>query len=96
MAEKSKAKPGTRPDDDVARDIRQCMKLDSDVPDERISVEVHNGLATLKGNVDESFQKEAAEADTKKVKGVRGVTNLIKCNLRSREYEHGKCRELRS
>jgi osmotically-inducible protein OsmY len=77
MAAKSKGKPGIRPDDDVARDIRQCMKLDSDVPDERIRVEVHNGLATLNGNVDESFQKEAAEADAKKVKGVQGVANRI-------------------
>jgi len=77
MAEKSKATPSTWSDDDLARDIRHCLKLDSDVPDERIRVEVHDRLATLTGNVDESFQREAAEADAKKVKGVRDVANRI-------------------
>ena len=77
MPAKRKIKQGGRLDEDIARDIRQCMKLDSDVPDERIHVEVDHGLATLTGNVDESFQREAAEADAKKVKGVRDVTNRI-------------------
>jgi osmotically-inducible protein OsmY len=69
--------PG-RPDDDIAQDIRQALKLDNDVPDERISVQVHNGVATLEGNVDSSLQKEAAAADAKKVRGVRTVMNQIK------------------
>jgi osmotically-inducible protein OsmY len=67
-----------RLDDDIARDIRQALKLDSDVPDERISVQVHSGIATLDGNVDSSLQKEAAAADAKKVNGVHGVVNQIK------------------
>lgn len=67
-----------RPDDDIARDIRQALKLDSDVPDERISVQVHSGIATLEGNVDSSLQKEAAAADAKKVSGVHSVVNQIK------------------
>jgi osmotically-inducible protein OsmY len=77
MATKTKAKHDARPDDQIALDIRRAMKLDSDVPDERIRVEVHNGLTTLEGSVDRSFQKEAAEDDAIKVKGVRGVTNRI-------------------
>ncbi len=55
------------------------MKLSSDV-DVRgggIEVEVHNGVATLKGKVDSEKRKERAEKLTKKVKGVTGVDNQI-------------------
>ena len=76
MTTKRKAEDA-RLDGEIARDIRHAMKLDNDVPDERIRVEVHHGLATLEGSVDRSFQKEAATDDATKVKGVRGVTNRI-------------------
>lgn len=77
MPATSKTKHDVRSDDDIAQDIRQALKLDSDVPDERISVEVRNGMVTLDGNVDESLQKEAATADAKKVSGVSSVDNRI-------------------
>jgi osmotically-inducible protein OsmY len=77
MATKGTAKHGARSDDEIARDIRHAMKFDTDVPDERIRVEVRNGFATLEGSVDRSLQKEAAQDDANKVKGVRGVTNRI-------------------
>jgi peptidoglycan/xylan/chitin deacetylase (PgdA/CDA1 family) len=69
MPATTKIKHAGRLDDDTARDIRQALKLDSDAPDERISVQVHSGIATLDGNVDSSLQKEAAAADAKKVNG---------------------------
>ncbi len=77
MTTKSKSQSDARPDAAIASDIRQALKLDSDVPDERITVQVDAGLVTLEGNVDASLQKEAAEADALKVKGVGGVTNRI-------------------
>ena len=77
MTTKSRIKQGALQDEDIARYIRQALKLDSDVPDERITVQVHNGLATLEGNVSATLQKEAAEADARKVRGVLDVTNLI-------------------
>jgi len=64
-------------DSDIARNIRQALKLDNDVPDEQISVEVSHGLATLEGIVETNLQKEAAEADVRRVKGVRDVMNRI-------------------
>jgi osmotically-inducible protein OsmY len=76
MPAKGKTKRG-RLDDDVARDIRQALKLDSDVPDERIRVQVHNGVATLEGNVEANLQKATAESDTRKVKGVVDIVNRI-------------------
>jgi osmotically-inducible protein OsmY len=77
MPAKGKTKRGGRLDDDVARDIRQALKLDSDVPDERIRVQVHNGVATLEGNVEANLQKATAESDTRKVKGVVDIVNRI-------------------
>ena len=77
MPAKGKTKHGARLDDDIARDIRQALKLDSDVPDERIRVQVHNGLATLEGNVEANLQKFTAESDARKVKGVVDVVNRI-------------------
>lgn len=61
----------------IAAAIQQRFKLDSDVPDERITIHVHQGLVTLYGTVDARLQKEAAESGAHKVKGVRGVTNRI-------------------
>jgi osmotically-inducible protein OsmY len=77
METKSKAKHSGRLDDDIARDIRQAMKLDNDIPDGRIRVDVQDGRVTLEGNVDTLFQREAAEADAKKVKGTHSVANRI-------------------
>ncbi len=78
MPATARVKHAGRPDEDIAHDIRQALKLDSDIPDERISVQVHSGIATLEGNVDSRLQKEVAAADAKKVNGVRDVINQIK------------------
>jgi osmotically-inducible protein OsmY len=77
MPTRKKAVIRSRPDDEIVHDIRQALRLDSDVPDERITVRVQKGLATLEGKVESRLHKEAAETDARKVKGVRGITNLI-------------------
>jgi len=77
MTRKDKTMRSGQLDSDIARNIRQALKLDNDVPDEQISVEVSHGLATLEGIVETNLQKEAAEADVRRVKGVRDVMNRI-------------------
>jgi len=77
MTRKDKTTRSGQLDSDIARNIRQALKLDNDVPDEQISVEVSHGLATLEGIVETNLQKEAAEADVRRVKGVRDVMNRI-------------------
>ncbi|HVW07179.1 MAG TPA: BON domain-containing protein [Bryobacteraceae bacterium] len=66
-----------RPDDDIAREIRHAFKLDNDVPDERIRVQVESGAVTLNGTVDSMVQKETAEALARRSHGVLGVINKI-------------------
>jgi osmotically-inducible protein OsmY len=77
MTRKDKTTRSAQLDSDIARNIRQALKLDNDVPDEHIRVEVSHGLATLEGTVETDLQKEAAEADARRVKGVRDVMNRI-------------------
>jgi len=57
MTRKDKTMRSGQLDSDIARNIRQALKLDNDVPDERISVEVSHGLATLEGIVNESSER---------------------------------------
>jgi len=66
-----------RGDAEIARDIIHAMKADFEVPDDRIRVRVTNGAVTVEGTVERDSQKDAAESCARKVKGVRGITNII-------------------
>jgi osmotically-inducible protein OsmY len=66
-----------RSDADIGEAALHSLRWDVDVPDQRITVEVENGLVTLKGEVDWYFQRAAAEANVRKLTGVVGVSNLI-------------------
>jgi osmotically-inducible protein OsmY len=64
--------------DDTIRD--QVMVKLADDPETGgmpISVDVHQGVAILKGKVRNDRQKAKAEKVAKKVKGVTGVTNQL-------------------
>jgi len=74
---KSKAVHALRTDDEIALSIRQALKLDNDVPDEGITIQVRDGLATLEGSVENDLQRQTAEADVRRVRGVRDVINRI-------------------
>jgi len=64
-----------RCDADIVDDIRCALELDYKVPDEWLSVRVIDGIATLAGNVDWSYQRDAAEDDAAMILGVRGLVN---------------------
>jgi osmotically-inducible protein OsmY len=66
-----------RSDADIAEAALHSLRWDVDVPDQRITVEVENGVVTLKGNVDWYFQRAAAEDNVRKLTGVVGVSNFI-------------------
>ena len=66
-----------RSDADIGEAALHSLRWDVDVPDQRITVEVENGLVTLKGEVDWYFQRAAAEANVRKLTGVVGVSNFI-------------------
>jgi osmotically-inducible protein OsmY len=64
-------------DDEIAGRAVKMLRWDAVVPDERIKVEVEGGIVTLTGTVPWQYQKLEAEADIRKLTGVRGVVNSI-------------------
>lgn len=64
-------------DTEIAQKALQVLSWDIEVPTNKVTVTVENGWVTLTGTVDWYFQRSAAEADVRKLKGVIGVTNNI-------------------
>ena len=71
-----------RPDPDLAHAAVDALKWNVLVPDDRIRVKVSNGWLTLEGEVDWYYQKEEAERAVRKLRGVKGVTNLVTVAVR--------------
>lgn len=72
--------PGTdeRPDPDIARDAVTAIKNRLPYSSENLKVVVKNGWITLEGSVEWNYQRESAESAVRWVKGVKGVSNLIR------------------
>jgi osmotically-inducible protein OsmY len=64
--------------DDTIRDqVMVRLADDPEIGGMPIDVDVHQGVATLKGKVRNDKQKSKAEKVARKVKGVTGVTNQL-------------------
>ena len=66
-----------RPDPDIARDAVAALKAELPISYDKIKVIVKDGWITLEGAVEWQYQKTTAENAVRKVKGVKGVTNLV-------------------
>jgi osmotically-inducible protein OsmY len=66
-----------RPDPDIARDAVQAIKSQLPISSENIKVIVKNGWVTLEGEVEWQYQRDTAEKAVRRIKGVKGVSNLI-------------------
>lgn len=69
---------GKNSDDDIAKRAVQSLDWDVSVPNDKVKVKVEKGWVTLSGEVDWYFQRSAAEADVRKLQGVKGVSDEIK------------------
>jgi osmotically-inducible protein OsmY len=65
-----------RDDSDIAESIARALRSHVSVPD-TVDAEVRHGFVTLRGEVDWSYQREAAERVARTTLGVKGVSNLI-------------------
>jgi len=72
-----------RSDDRIREDINEQLTRHPDIDASDIEVEVHNGEATLKGNVEHRSVKRQAEDVAEQVSGVRQVHNQLRV-----EYQH--------
>jgi osmotically-inducible protein OsmY len=64
-------------DTDIAQKALQVLSWDMEVPANKVTVKVEAGWVTLTGALDWYFQRNAAEADVRKLNGVMGVINNI-------------------
>jgi osmotically-inducible protein OsmY len=64
-------------DEDIAASVVRALKWDALIPADKIDVTVSKGWVTLKGDVEWQYQKEDAERVIRRIKGVKGVTNLL-------------------
>lgn len=79
VANKLGVEAGGREHDDtrVARMIRHAFGWNTAIPAERIDTIVRCGVVTMRGSVDHSYQREAAEATAAAVPGVMSVKDQI-------------------
>jgi osmotically-inducible protein OsmY len=76
-----------RPDPDIARDAVAFLKSQLPISSERIKVVVKNGWVTLEGQVEWQYQKNSAENAVRRIKGVKGVSNMILLKPRAEPSE---------
>jgi osmotically-inducible protein OsmY len=76
--------PGSdeRPDPEIARDAISAIKAQLPVSWRDIKVIVKNGWVTLEGEVEWNYQRERAETAMRYLRGVKGVSNLVKLKPR--------------
>ncbi|MEU4568098.1 BON domain-containing protein [Micromonospora sp. NPDC023956] len=73
---------GERTDAEVALAAVRALEWDSYVPAERFDVTVADGWVLLRGQVEFGFQRRAAERELRRLRGVRGITNLVRVSPR--------------
>jgi osmotically-inducible protein OsmY len=66
-----------RPDPDIARDAVAALKSELPISHDKIKVIVKDGWITLEGTAEWQYQKTTAEKAVRKIKGAKGVTNVI-------------------
>jgi osmotically-inducible protein OsmY len=76
-----------RPDPDIARDAVAAIKSQLPISSEHIKVVVKNGWVTLEGQVEWQYQRQTAENAVRRLKGVKGVSNLIQLKPQAQPSE---------
>ena len=71
-----------RPDPEIARDAVEEIQKNLPYSSDHIRVVVRDGWVTLEGSVEWNYQRERAEQVVRRVRGVKGVTNLIELQPR--------------
>jgi osmotically-inducible protein OsmY len=66
-----------RADPEIARDVAREIKLFLPLAADDIKATVRSGWVTLEGQVEWNFQSQRAEQAVRRVRGVKGVSNLI-------------------
>jgi osmotically-inducible protein OsmY len=73
-----------RPDPDIARDAITAIQSQHPISLETIKVAVRDGWVTLEGETEWEYQRDAAEDAVRRVRGVKGVSNMIAVEPRAK------------
>jgi osmotically-inducible protein OsmY len=76
-----------RPDPEIARDAVAAIKTQLPISSEHIKVVVKHGWVNLEGQVEWEYQRRTAENAVRRIKGVKGVSNLIQLRPRAEPSE---------
>jgi osmotically-inducible protein OsmY len=66
-----------RPDPEIARDAVAALKAELPYSHQLIKTIVKSGWVTLEGEVEWNYQRERAESAVRRIKGVKGLSNMI-------------------
>ena len=66
-----------RPDPEIARDAVAALKNELPYSSENMKVVVKDGWITLEGSAEWNYQRTRAENTVRRVRGIKGVINLI-------------------
>src|SRR3984893_18800747 len=66
-----------RPDPEIARDSVAAIQNELPYSSDHIRVVVKDGWVTLEGHVEWNYQRQRAEEAVHRLRGVKGITNLI-------------------
>jgi osmotically-inducible protein OsmY len=69
---------GKKTDTEIGEAVKNALRWNSAVEDDKIEVKVDNGWVYLEGEVEWEFQKNSVENSINDLLSVRGVTNSIK------------------
>ncbi len=67
-----------RPDPEIAREAVEALKAALPLTAQNIKVLVSHGWITLEGEVEWHYQSDEAERAVRHLRGVKGITNLVK------------------
>ena len=71
-----------RPDPEIAREAVEEIEKNLPYSSDHIRVVVRDGWVTLEGSVEWNYQRERAEQVVRRVRGVKGITNLLELQPR--------------
>jgi osmotically-inducible protein OsmY len=71
-----------RPDPEIARDAVSAVQSELPYSSEHIRVIARDGWLTLEGQVEWNYAKDRAESAVRRVRGVKGVINLVQVSPR--------------
>jgi osmotically-inducible protein OsmY len=64
-------------DIEIAEEVLKALRLNWDVPDDKIKIKVEDGWVTLDGEVQWNYQKEAAKKAVRSLEWIKVLTNKI-------------------